>query len=175
MHAAANVFACQRGTERPLERGMRPPLGPTPSGVGVAARPGEGVIDVAGSWLLLALIALGGELLTMSFYLVYEALAAVLTAVLSLVLPQVGAQIFAFVVFSLLGLTVLRPRTVQYLVRATRSPTQFYPDMVGRVVTVRERVTDHSGLVDAGGGEYFRARSWNRAAGLRSCTGRASA
>lgn len=95
----------------------------------------------------------------MSFYLVYEALAAVLTAGLSLAFPQAGVQILAFVVFSLLGLTVLRPRTVQFLVRATRSPTQFYPDMVGRVVTVRERVTEHSGLVDAGGGEYWSARA----------------
>ncbi len=114
---------------------------------------------MVGAWLFLALIALGGELLTMSFYLVYEALAAVLAAVVSIFVPVVGVQILAFAIFSLLGLTILRPRTVQMLVQATRAPTQFYADMAGRIVTVRQEVTEEHGLVDMGGGEFWTARA----------------
>lgn len=114
---------------------------------------------MSGGWLLLALIALGGELLTMSFYLVYEALAGVVAAIVSAFVPSIGVQILAFAVFSILGLTVLRPRTVQLLVRAIRSPTKFYSDMAGRIVTVRQEVTEQRGLVDLGGGEFWTARS----------------
>lgn len=114
---------------------------------------------MVGAWLLLALIALGGELLTMSFYLVYEALAGVMAAIVSAFIPLVSVQILAFAIFSLIGLLFLRPRTVQLLLRVAHGPTQFYSDMAGRVVTVRQEVTESHGLVDIGGGEFWTARS----------------
>lgn len=111
-------------------------------------------------WLLIAVAGLVGELLTLSFYLVYEALAALVTAAVSVVVPSLPIQLGVFVVVSFLSLFVLRPRTVSYLLRVRPNPTVAYPDLVGRVVVVRERVTNRGGLVDLGGGEFWSARSF---------------
>jgi membrane protein implicated in regulation of membrane protease activity len=113
-----------------------------------------------GLWLLVAAAALLGELLTLSFYLVYEALAAALTAAVASIVPSLTLQLVFFVLVSFVSLFVLRPRTVSYLLRVRPSQTVQYPDLVGRVVVVRERVTDHGGQVDLGGGEYWSARSF---------------
>lgn len=111
-------------------------------------------------WLLIAVVGLVGELLTLSFYLVYEALAALATAAVAVVVPNLPAQLGVFVAVSFLSLFVLRPRTVSYLLRVRPHQTVAYPDLVGRVVIVRKRITDHGGLVELGGGEFWSARTF---------------
>lgn len=110
-------------------------------------------------WLLLAVIAVVGEMFTLSFYLIYEALAAVVTALLAPILPLFLLQVIVFLVASVLSLFVLRPATLNYLLRLKPRPTVQYPDLVGRHAVVRERVTATGGLVDLGGGEFWSARS----------------
>ncbi|MCL6596832.1 MAG: NfeD family protein [Firmicutes bacterium] len=111
-------------------------------------------------WLLLALLALLGELLTMAFYAVYEAVAALLTALVAAVWPSFAGQVAAFALFSGILLGVVRPRTVELLFRARPQPTVPFPDLAGKAATVRERVTDHGGLVEVGEGEFWSARAY---------------
>lgn len=111
------------------------------------------------TWFLLALIALLGELFTLSFYLVYEAAAAAVTGVVALFVPNTIAQLLVFAVASALSLGVARPRTIQLLFRAKPEPTVQFPDVVGKAATVRERVSDTAGLVEVGAGEFWSARA----------------
>jgi membrane protein implicated in regulation of membrane protease activity len=111
------------------------------------------------TWFLLAVIALLGELFTLSFYLVYEAAAAAVTGVFALFVPNIIAQLLVFAVASALALGVARPRTIQLLFRAKPEPTVQFPDVVGKGAVVRERVTDTTGLVEVGAGEFWSARS----------------
>jgi len=111
-------------------------------------------------WLVLAVAAVVGELFTLSFYLVYEALAAVVAAILAPLLPLFVLQVTVFLLASVLSLFVLRPATVNYLLRLKPRPTPAYPDLVGRHAVVRERVTATGGLVDLGGGEFWSARAF---------------
>ena len=111
-------------------------------------------------WFLLALIALLGELFTMSFYAVYEAVAAALVGVLALILPSFILQVVAFAIFSAVLLGLVRPFTIELLFRVRPQPTVQFPDIAGKEATVRERVTDRSGLVEVGSGEFWSARAW---------------
>jgi membrane protein implicated in regulation of membrane protease activity len=111
-------------------------------------------------WLVVAAVAFGLELLSLSFYLVYEGLAALATALVSLVFPQAWVQGLAFALFSLVSLGILRPRTLAWLLRVRPAPTSFFPDVVGRRVTVVEKVTDHQGMVRMGSGEFWSARAF---------------
>jgi membrane protein implicated in regulation of membrane protease activity len=110
-------------------------------------------------WLVLAIVAVVGEMFTLSFYLIYEALAAVVTAVLAPLLPLFLLQVLVFLVASVLSLWLLRPATINYLLRMKPRATAQYPDLVGRHAVVRERVTATGGMVDLGGGEFWSARS----------------
>ena len=70
-------------------------------------------------WFLLALIALLGELFTMSFYAVYEAVAAALVGVLALILPSFILQVVAFAIFSAVLLGLLALSIVPWLYQET--------------------------------------------------------
>jgi inner membrane protein len=110
-------------------------------------------------WFLVALVALLGELFTMSFYAVYEAVAAALVGVLALIFPSFFVQVIAFAVFSAVLLGLVRPLTISLLFRVRPQATVQFPDIAGKQATVRERVTDRSGLVEVGNGEFWSARS----------------
>jgi membrane protein implicated in regulation of membrane protease activity len=109
-------------------------------------------------WALIGLVLLLSELLSTSFYMIYLALAAAITAILSLAVTGLVAQLAVFAVASSLALAVLRPRTVSWLLRSRGAPTVPYPDLANRRGVVRETVTDQGGLVDLGGGEFWSAR-----------------
>ena len=109
-------------------------------------------------WFLLALIALLGELFTLSFYLVYEAAAAVVTGVVALFVPNNIVQLAVFALASALSRGGARRRTIRLLFRAKPEPTVQFPDVVGKAAVVRERVTDGAGLVEVGAGEFWSAR-----------------
>jgi membrane protein implicated in regulation of membrane protease activity len=111
-------------------------------------------------WLLVAFVALLGELFTMSFYAVYEAAAALLAALVGAVWPNIIVQMLSFVVFSIVLLGLVRPRTVELLFRVRPQPTVQFPDLVGKAAVVRERVTDRGGLVEVGAGEFWSARAF---------------
>jgi len=113
------------------------------------------------TWLVIAAIALLGEIFTMSFYLVYEAAAAIVTALVALVLPDVFAvQLLVFAAASAFALGVVRPRTIELLFRVRPQPTVQFPDLTGKAAVVRERVSDTSGLVEVGAGEFWTARAY---------------
>ncbi len=111
-------------------------------------------------WFLVALVALLGELFTMSFYAVYEAVAAALVGLLALIWPNFIVQVVAFAVFSAVLLGVVRPVTIELLFRVRPQPTVQFPDITGKEATVRERVTDRGGLVEVGSGEFWSARAY---------------
>lgn len=111
-------------------------------------------------WLIVACIALVGELHTHSFHAVYESAAAVLTAAVAFAWSSLLGQLVAFAVFSVILLGLVRPRMVEYLVRARPKPTLLFPDLADKQATVRARVTDFTGLVEVGAGEFWTARAY---------------
>lgn len=112
------------------------------------------------AWFLVALVALLGELFTMSFYAVYEAIAAALVGLLALIWPNLVGQVIAFAVFSGVLLGFVRPLTIELLFRVRPQATVQFPDIAGKQAIVRERVTDRSGLVEVGSGEFWSARAY---------------
>lgn len=111
------------------------------------------------TWFLIAILALLGELLTLSFYLVYEAAAALVTGLVAFVWPNTVGQLLVFAVSSGLALGVARPLTIQLLFRVKPQPTVAFPDVVGKAALVREAVSTGAGLVEVGAGEFWSART----------------
>lgn len=115
-------------------------------------------------WLVVALLAGVGEVLSTGLFLAIVALAAVLTAVISLVLPVVLVQVALFAVMSFAGITLLRPALVRSLgidalLHSSGNVTQ--PHIVGRRATVTRTVDSAGGQVRIGDGEFWSARSYD--------------
>jgi membrane protein implicated in regulation of membrane protease activity len=124
------------------------------------ARRREAIAVTPWAWAFIGLALLLSELMSMSFYLVYLALAAAVTAVVAAGLTDLVAQSVVFGVCAVLAVGVLRPRTVNWLLRTRGAPTQPFPDLTARRAVVHEAVDDQSGMVDLGGGEFWSARAY---------------
>lgn len=111
-------------------------------------------------WIVVAIAGVAAELHLNSLHALHEAAAALAVAVLAIVWPSVLAQIAVFGLLSWVLLALVRPRVVQRLLRVTPRPTQPFPDVAEREAVVRQRVTDHAGLVEVGRGEYWTARAY---------------
>lgn len=110
-------------------------------------------------WMVAAVVAVVGEVLTTSFFLVFfafGALAALLLAALGLGLT---AQIVGFVVASVLGMVVLRPAVVHRLSFGGSESYERRGEIVGRSGVVTAAIeSGASGQIEVGGGEYWSAR-----------------
>jgi membrane protein implicated in regulation of membrane protease activity len=118
-------------------------------------------------WLIVAAVAAIGEVLTTGLFLATVAVAAVATALLSLVLPGgVPVQLGVFSGLSLAGIGGLRPLLVQTLGLETHIPDaepMRHPYVVGRRAVVTRTVDSHGGQVRIGEAEYWSARAYDPA------------
>ncbi|HLJ67168.1 MAG TPA: NfeD family protein [Chloroflexota bacterium] len=112
-------------------------------------------------WLVVAVLAAIGEVLTTTLFLVCVAAAAVIVAILSLVVPFFTVQVLVFAALSLLGILAVRPLVVgtlglDALVHHSGEVTQ--SRMIGRSAVVTRTVDAHGGQVRVGEGEFWSAR-----------------
>ena len=102
-------------------------------------------------WLIVAVLAAIGEVLTTGLFLATVAIAAVVTALLSLILPGgLAAEIAVFAGLSLAGVGVLRSLLVRTLGMDTLIPDaepMRHPYVVGRRAVVTRVVDAHLSLI----------------------------
>jgi membrane protein implicated in regulation of membrane protease activity len=114
-------------------------------------------------WLVIAIAAAIGEVLTMGLYLAPFALAAAIAALTAIILPPF-AQAIIFVVLSAGGLVLLRPFAVHALGLDTTGRhmlANVQPHIVGRQAIVTRTVDGSGGQIRIGEGEFWSARSYN--------------
>ena len=112
-------------------------------------------------WLIIAVLALAGELVSTALVLVYVGVAAAITAVLAAVGVPAIAQFIIFVPLTLVLLRAVRPHTLA-LIGGNRPRLQLTGTnhLVDRAAVVEQQVTDHGGMVRLGSGEFWSARAY---------------
>jgi membrane protein implicated in regulation of membrane protease activity len=112
-------------------------------------------------WLIIALVALAGETMSTAFVLVYIGVAAAITAVLAAVGLPFLLQLVVFVPLTLALLGVVRPRSLAMLgTRGPRMQLTSHSRLVDRSGVVEQEVSDSSGMVRLGSGEFWSARAY---------------
>lgn len=114
-------------------------------------------------WLVVALLAGVGEVLTTGLFLAIVAVAAVLAAIVALVLPVVLVQVALFAGASLAGIAFLRPVLIRALGTDSGAHSARLPQsqLVGRRATVTRTVDSAGGQVRIGDGEFWSARAYD--------------
>lgn len=112
-------------------------------------------------WVVIAIAALVGEVLTTGLFLASLAIAALAAAALSLVVPTL-VQLIAFAALSLVLLVAVRPAVLRLLPTpgAGQEPPQVGP--VGQMGLVVERINARAGMIRVGSGEFWTARPLER-------------
>src|SRR5215204_2403179 len=111
-------------------------------------------------WAVVAAVAFVGELLSISFFLLFFALGAAVALVVALSGAGIVAQIVGFAVTSLLSLIVLRPVLISRL--SSRGGERYVsrPLITGKSGIVTNTIEPGaSGMVRIGDGEFWTARS----------------
>lgn len=111
-------------------------------------------------WVVATAVAVVGEVLTTSFFLVFfafGALVALLLAVLGVGLPL---QILGFIAASVASMLVLRPAVLHRLSSGSSERYEPRGSIVGRSATVTTAIEPGgSGTVRVGSGEFWTARA----------------
>jgi membrane protein implicated in regulation of membrane protease activity len=111
-------------------------------------------------WAVVAALAFVGELLSVSFFLLFFALGAAVALVVALSGAGIVAQIVGFVVTSLLSLVVLRPVLTGRLSLRGGERYESRPLITGKSGIVTNAIDPGaSGMVRIGNGEFWTARS----------------
>jgi len=114
-------------------------------------------------WIVIAVIAAIGEVLTTGLFLGIIAAAALITAFATLALPPIEGVV-AFIGFSGLGLLVVRPIIVSVMGRELfESGSGRYVDthLIGRRAVVTRAVGPEGGQIRIGEGEFWSARPYD--------------
>jgi len=114
-------------------------------------------------WLLIAVLAAIGEVMTIGLYFASIAAAAVVTAVVALAAP-VALQVIVFLIVSLVAIAVLRPIVLGALGMESRiriSGPVGQPHLTGRRAVVVRTVDSSGGQIRIGEGEFWSARSFD--------------
>jgi len=109
-------------------------------------------------WVVIAVIALAGEMFNLGLYLASFGVAAAIVAVLSLAAPLV-AQIAVFLAVSLTLLFVARPLVLRVLPRSDEASTLPTTGPIGKGAVVVQSLTRQSGQIRVGEGEFWSARA----------------
>lgn len=116
-------------------------------------------------WLIVAVAAIVGEVLTTGLFLASIALAAIVAAIIALALPAlVPVQLLAFAGVSLAGIAVIRPFVVRAMgldSLAQIAGPAMHSDLVGRRAVVTQAVDAHDGQIRIGSGEFWSARTFD--------------
>jgi membrane protein implicated in regulation of membrane protease activity len=111
-------------------------------------------------WALVAALAFAGELLTISFFLLFFAFGAVVGLVLALVGFGAGVQIIGFIVASVASMIVLRPALLNRLALSGSEPYEGPGKVTGKKAVVTNAIEPgESGMVRVGNGEFWTART----------------
>lgn len=114
-------------------------------------------------WIVIAVLAAIGEMLTTGLFLAALAVAALFTAASALVLP-LAVQVLLFAALSLTGLGVFRPLVVHAL-RLDADRALEWPGgnthILGKRAVVTETVDADRGQIRIGSGEFWSARPYN--------------
>lgn len=112
-------------------------------------------------WILIAVLALFGESISLALFLLNVAVAAAVAAILAAFGVVLGVQIGVFVVLSVLLVGVARPRLLNLLAGRNRPLLQTEQTrLIDREATVVQTVTDESGTIRVGAGEFWSARAY---------------
>lgn len=111
-------------------------------------------------WAVVAALAFVGEILTVSFFMLFFAVGAVVALVLALLDFGLASQVGGFVAASLLSMVVLRPTLMHRI--SFRGSEAYEPrgGIVGKSGVATSVIEpDGSGMVRVGSGEFWTARS----------------
>ncbi len=111
-------------------------------------------------WVVVAALAFVGELLTISFFLLFFALGAAVALVVALSGAGIVAQVVGFVVASLLSLVVLRPVLLHRVFLGGGERYVSRAGITGKSGIVTNAIEPGaSGMVRVGDGEFWTART----------------
>lgn len=111
-------------------------------------------------WAVVAALALTGELLTMSFFLVFFALGAVAGLVIAFLGFGVTVQMIGFIVASVLSMVIFRPALLNRLALAGSEPYVGPGKIEGKRAVVTDPIEPGGkGMVKVGNGEFWTART----------------
>ncbi len=111
-------------------------------------------------WAIVAAVAFAGELLTISFFLLFFAFGAVVGLVLALMGFGVGVQIAGFILASVASMVVLRPALLNRLALSGSEPYEGPGKVTGKKAVVTNAIEPgESGMVRVGNGEFWTART----------------
>ena len=108
-------------------------------------------------WLVVAILALAGELLTLGLFFASLSIAGLAAAAGSAFLP-VPLQIVLFCVASLVMLVAVRPVALRFLPRGSTLGQSSALGPVGRNALATELITNLQGQIRIGSGEFWSAR-----------------
>lgn len=111
-------------------------------------------------WLIVAILAAIGEVLSTGLFLASVAVAAIVTALVAIVLPFAVVDVALFAGLSLLGVLVIRPIVVNAigLDSLLHGGELTQPRLAGKRAIVTHQVDAHGGQVRIGQGEFWSAR-----------------
>lgn len=111
-------------------------------------------------WVVLAALAFVGEIMTVSFFLLFFALGASVGVLLAFLGFGMGVQLVGFVAASLLSMAVLRPALLNRLALGDGEGYRSPHNLTGKGgVVMKEIEPGESGTVKIGNGEFWTARS----------------
>ena len=111
-------------------------------------------------WAVLAALAFAGELLSVSFFLLFFSLGAVVALVLAFAEFGLVAQAVGFIAASVLSMVVLRPALLNRLALRSGEGYAGHRGITGESAVVMEAIeSGGKGTVRVGSGEFWTARS----------------
>ena len=111
-------------------------------------------------WALLAALTFAGELLTVSFFLLFFTLGALVGLVIAFLGFGFTVQVIGFIAASVLSMVVLRPALLNRLALAGSEPYVGPGKIEGKKAVVTDPIEPgESGMVRVGNGEFWTART----------------
>jgi membrane protein implicated in regulation of membrane protease activity len=122
-------------------------------------------------WAVLAALAFAGELLSVSFFLFFFSLGALVALVMAFAGLGVGLQAAGFIAASLLSMVVLRPAIMHRISFRSSEPYESRDSITGKSGVVTGAIEPGaSGTVRIGSTEFWTARALYPEQGLESGT-----
>ncbi len=111
-------------------------------------------------WVVVAALAFVGEILTVSFFLLFLSAGALVALLMALLGFGVALQVGGFVAVSVLSMAVLRPALVHRISFRESEKYESRGSIVGKSGVVTSAIeSEGSGTVRIGSGEFWTARS----------------
>lgn len=111
-------------------------------------------------WAIVAALTFAGELLTVSFFLLFFAFGALVGLIVAFAGFGVTAQVIGFIAASVLSMVVLRPALLNRLALAGSEPYVGPGKIEGKKAVVTDPIEPgETGMVRVGNGEFWTART----------------